>query len=108
MFRKFFRNAEIRNNEAFRHMKENLISNVVWQSADGSWSRGFFFVKNVHAPSFDYSKFEWLNKSEESFEDVMGYYNGFDPESHYVLPFSPNTSTLRGIFDSIPSSSVAR
>jgi hypothetical protein len=74
-----------------RSLRDNGVSNVIWEQADGSWSRGFFAVEGSPDDirsgwyEFDYSRFEWVRHDAEDLDDAEGSFNGFRPDDYAVF-----------------------
>lgn len=67
--------------------------NIVWQSADGTWSRGFYEVfENFDAEDFDPewdveygADFEWLASGLPTEEAALEAWDGANPGGHHVV-----------------------
>lgn len=73
-----------------RSLRDNDVSNVIWEQADGSWSRGFFVFHGSPDDAgsgwwFDYSRFEWVRHDAEDLDDAEGSFNGFHPDDYAVF-----------------------
>jgi hypothetical protein len=74
-----------------RSLRDNGVSNVIWEQSDGSWSRGFFVFSGSADDSesgwyeFDYSRFEWVMYDADDLDDAEGSFNGFHPDDYAVF-----------------------
>ena len=68
--------------------------NVIWQSADGKWSRGFYdFVVTGEDPEWDVmylSTFNWVSVGHKTEEDANNAWDGANPGSMWVIAFDPS------------------
>lgn len=84
--------------------------NVIWQSADGSWNRGFYEVLSSFAPydgdydaewDVDYNMdvFEWVRTGLPSKNSAHKETPGGNPGVVYVLPYAENTDDQIAEYD---------
>lgn len=81
--------------QLFQPVGDELLSfnreNVIWQSADGSWNRGFFAVANQFGDDeewdveYDYSKFSSVYTNLFSEEDAASCSNEPNPGGYSVI-----------------------
>ena len=69
--------------------------NVIWQSADGSWNRGFYkVVWTGDDPEwdveYDYDQFEWVSTGHASEEDADDSWNGSNPGMSTIVEYDGN------------------
>lgn len=78
-----------------------LVSNVIWERADGSWVRGFFKVGFSGASvRFNCRKFESVNLAN-TFDDVLWTYNGIEPDQHMVIYFGDDVELVKNLEKSL-------
>lgn len=75
--------------------------NVIWQSSDGTWNRGFYAWESV-APEpgedpdpewdveYDTSRFNWLRTGMSSKQEAYRCWNGVNPGSSDVYHYDPD------------------
>lgn len=71
--------------------------NVVWQSKDGSWNRGFFAFEQVNEDSedfdyewdveYDYGHFYWASTGHGTKAQAVNSWRGANPSSWDVSPY---------------------
>jgi len=67
--------------------------NVVWQSADGTWSRGFYRADRWYdgdddegRVEFDMGEFEWVSCGHPTKDEAHDAWDGANPGGHLVVP----------------------
>ena len=78
--------------------------NVIWQSPDGSWNRGFYEHWNVgdqDDPEWDYEwdveygdQFEWVRTGLSSEEDAVRSWGGANPGGRTTWTYSPQSAEV--------------
>lgn len=77
--------------------------NIIWQSKDGSWNRGFYKAEatgDYSDPDFDpewdveydSSKFEWVSTGHATQEAAYASWRGANPGGHWTLEYSRATA----------------
>lgn len=70
--------------------------NVLWQSKDGSWNRGFFSVERVDGDEwdaiYDFSTFEWASTGHLTEDSANDSWRGVNPGMVEVVPFSKRSA----------------
>lgn len=75
--------------------------NVVWQSADGTWSRGFFEFWAVNQDDEDWdfewdveygSDFHWVSTGHATMDDAYRSWTGANPGGCWDLSYRPETA----------------
>ena len=69
--------------------------NVVWESADGTWNRGFYYARQTGADpewdvEYDYSTFEWVSCGHPDPEAARRSWTGANPGGHETIEYSVN------------------
>lgn len=66
--------------------------NVVWQSSDGTWNRGFYWVSWVDSEGdpewdveYDYSRLEWVSTGHSTEEAARTSWDGANPGGYTIL-----------------------
>ncbi|SDH39629.1 hypothetical protein [Microbacterium sp. 77mftsu3.1] len=66
--------------------------NVVWQSADGTWSRGFYRADRWYdgdddegRVEFDMSEFEWVSTGHATYDEAHDAWDGANPAGYSVV-----------------------
>lgn len=76
--------------------------NVVWQSSDGTWSRGFFTVHEMWDVEdfdpewdveYDTSTFEWASVGHATEEAAYAAWDGANPGGSTVLEWTADPGT---------------
>lgn len=76
--------------------------NVVWQSKNGTWNRGFFdyYDVNTDDPDWDYEwdveydmdTFNWVSTGHQTKEMAHASWDGSNPGGSWVIWYSPETA----------------
>lgn len=86
--------------------------NVIWQSKDGSWNRGYFHrISNADSPSswndedygydsewddeFDFSSFDYLSTGMRSEETAWNFTPHGNPGTYTLLPYAGNSKECK-------------
>ena len=69
--------------------------NVIWESKDGSWGRGFFAVLWTGEDpewdvEYDYDSFEWASIGHSSAEIAHSSWKGANPGGYWSLEYNDN------------------
>lgn len=78
--------------------------NVIWQSADGTWNRGFFVV-HVHGPDhewdvdYDMGAFEWVTTGHPTEEAARAAWDGANPGSSDIVAHDEQTAGECATYD---------
>jgi hypothetical protein len=80
--------------------------NIIWQSDDGSWNRGFFKATVTGDDPewdvvYDYAVFEWARTGMESVDEADSCWPGLNPGGFEVLRKHPATHRRRSFYDTI-------
>ena len=76
--------------------------NVVWESKDGRWNRGFYEVVWTDPdgdPEWDVeygSDFEWVSTGHMTEERAERSWDGANPGGHYVVRYAGNEAECDG------------
>lgn len=79
--------------------------NVIWQSADGTWSRGFYTTYPTGDPSsedydrewdvdYNYDEFWWASTGHPNVEAAERSWRGANPGGHEQVPYTPENIAL--------------
>lgn len=73
--------------------------NVIWQSKDGTWSRGFYTVAWVDDEGdpewdveYDYGSFEWVSTGHPDVQAAHQAWNGANPGGYTMYPWEANST----------------
>lgn len=80
--------------------------NVIWQSADGTWNRGFYasdygyWGEEDEEPEAEYDQtaFEWVSRGHASEQDAHNSWRGANPGHSYIIR-QPQTDQERAHWD---------
>ena len=77
--------------------------NVVWQSEDGTWNRGFYeVVWTGDDPEWDVeygSDFEWVSTGHATEEAACNSWDGANPGGHWSVDYTPETAAECARYD---------
>lgn len=99
VYSSFIQFVSLKGNGKMRKIKvvSELVSNVMWERADGSWVRGFFEIDfRGDRVRFNWRKFESANVAN-TFDDVLLNYNGFEPDPHMVIRFGNDVELVKDL-----------
>ena len=86
--------------------------NVVWQSEDGTWSRGFFGA-DVYGDDpewdveYDYQRFEWASTGHRTERSAEDSWHGANPGMHTIWLHAADPDRCRN-FDGMAQALKAR
>jgi hypothetical protein len=75
--------------------------NTIWQSSDGTWNRGFYWVSWVDSEGdpewdveYDYSRLEWVSTSHSTEEAAHASWDGANPGGYdmFVASDGPDSA----------------
>lgn len=73
--------------------------NIIWQSKNGTWNRGFFTVAWVDYDGdpewdveYDFDSFEWVSTGHPSEEAAHRSWNGANPGGYDYRPYEAETA----------------
>lgn len=79
--------------------------NVIWQSADGTWSRGFFQTYDSGPADedwdpewdveYDFDELQWVSTGHASEEAAARSWNGANPGGHDLVAFRDDAEGRR-------------
>jgi len=91
--------------------------NVIWQSADGTWNRGFYAYWQTNTDDedrdeewdVDYSwdEFNWVRTGLASEQDAVEAWRGVNPGMREVLPWSERASKQCAELDTLAVACLA-
>ncbi len=90
--------------------------NVIWQSKDGTWNRGFysFVYVNEDSEDFDYEwdveygeDFEWVSIGHATAERADASWTGSNPGGHTEIPYKGNSKECKRL-DDLARDAIAR
>jgi hypothetical protein len=69
--------------------------NVIWESEDGSWNRGFFYVRWTGDDpewdvEYDFDAFEWVSTGHPDERAAHASWQGANPGGGYVVSYEGN------------------
>lgn len=84
--------------------------NVIWQSADGTWSRGFFQRERSFGShnedddpewddDYDYDTFEWVSAGHRTASEAAAAWHGSNPGGHNEYSYRPGDPDSVGRID---------
>ncbi len=84
--------------------------NVTWQSADGTWNRGFYRCYDVGDTSdpdwdyewdvdYDFDRFEWVSVGHKTREAAHDSWNGANPGGTIISEFNPKYIKETELYD---------
>jgi hypothetical protein len=87
--------------------------NVVWQSADGTWSIGVFDFWQTGEDhewdvEYDRNSFMFLSTGHATDENAMDAWDGANPGGHSVYAFTPENAAAIARFNELAAKSKGR
>lgn len=85
-------------------MMDSETENVIWQSKNGTWSRGFFYHDNPDShdssdgSDYDFAKFVWVTTGHPTRQEASDAGPYTTPESSYVVNYKGNSQQVK-IYD---------
>ena len=72
--------------------------NVVWESADGTWSRGFYHVRWTGDDpewdvEYDFNSFDWVSTGHSDENAAHNSWRGANPGGYTEYPYEGNEET---------------
>ena len=69
--------------------------NVIWESADGTWNRGFFRVRWTGDDpewdvEYDYDSFEWVSTGHADERSAHNSWHGSNPGGYDLIAYDNN------------------
>lgn len=78
--------------------------NVIWQSEDGTWNRGFYSYEVIGEDHewdviYDDWRFHWVRTGMKTLREAEDCWRGANPGGYDLYPYHPSSVTIRCEFD---------